>query len=436
MRYNLYIKQAWQLMRQERFFSAVYIISTGLAISMVMVLSISFYLKLANLYPENNRDRTLSLKMAMVKNKKGGISSAAISLPFIQTCVADIPDIEAMTITYRENLVDYLQPIGTQEQIEIAMKPVNTDFWTVYPFRFLAGKPFSKADEESAIRATVITEGIAKRLFGEADKAIGQEIFIGFKSYQVRGVVQGASALLSSTYAQVYVPFSLYKEEMRTYFDPTQTLGYFNAMLLVKEKGKVNDVKQQVIENVRRYGQIYPDYEISLLGQPDKHWQSVFRRLVNTEPDYVQEIARYVVFYLIFLLIPAVSLSGMADSRMERRMEELGIRRSFGASRSEIFRQVIGENLLFTFLGSLVGLLLSWVIFYFTRDWITDFIMNEGSINALPDNVELEIPFSFLFNWGIMAITLGVCLILNLLSALAPAWKYARRPIVESLIIK
>ena len=46
MGYNLYIKQAWQLMRQERFFSSIYIISTGLAISMVMVLSISFYLKL------------------------------------------------------------------------------------------------------------------------------------------------------------------------------------------------------------------------------------------------------------------------------------------------------------------------------------------------------------------------------------------------------
>ena len=78
MGYNLYIKQAWQLMRQERFFSSIYIISTGLAISMVMVLSISFYLKLANLYPENNRDRTLSMKMAMVKNKNGGISSSAI----------------------------------------------------------------------------------------------------------------------------------------------------------------------------------------------------------------------------------------------------------------------------------------------------------------------------------------------------------------------
>ena len=95
-----------EVRRQERFFSSIYIISTGLAISMVMVLSISFYLKLANLYPENNRDRTLSMKMAMVKNKNGGISSAAISLPFIQTCVADIPDIEAVAITYRENLID------------------------------------------------------------------------------------------------------------------------------------------------------------------------------------------------------------------------------------------------------------------------------------------------------------------------------------------
>lgn len=38
---NLYFKQAWQLMKQNRFFSAVYIIGTGLAISMVMVLAVA-----------------------------------------------------------------------------------------------------------------------------------------------------------------------------------------------------------------------------------------------------------------------------------------------------------------------------------------------------------------------------------------------------------
>ena len=36
-----YFKQAWNLMRQEKLFSAIYIIGTGLAVSMVMALSIA-----------------------------------------------------------------------------------------------------------------------------------------------------------------------------------------------------------------------------------------------------------------------------------------------------------------------------------------------------------------------------------------------------------
>ena len=39
--YKIYLKQAW-LIRQERLFSSVYIVGTGLAISLVMVLSIVF----------------------------------------------------------------------------------------------------------------------------------------------------------------------------------------------------------------------------------------------------------------------------------------------------------------------------------------------------------------------------------------------------------
>ena len=38
--YKIYLKQAWALIRQERLFSSVYIVGTGLAISLVMVLSI------------------------------------------------------------------------------------------------------------------------------------------------------------------------------------------------------------------------------------------------------------------------------------------------------------------------------------------------------------------------------------------------------------
>ena len=44
-------------MKQNRFFSAVYIIGTGLAISMVMVMAVVYHIRTANIAPEVNRDR-------------------------------------------------------------------------------------------------------------------------------------------------------------------------------------------------------------------------------------------------------------------------------------------------------------------------------------------------------------------------------------------
>ena len=59
--YKQYLTQAWNLMKQNRFYSGVYIIGTGLAISMVMVMAIAYHIRTANMAPEVNRDRTLYL---------------------------------------------------------------------------------------------------------------------------------------------------------------------------------------------------------------------------------------------------------------------------------------------------------------------------------------------------------------------------------------
>ena len=45
--YKVYLKQAWALMGQNRFFTAVYIIGTGLAISMVMAIAVVYHIRTA-----------------------------------------------------------------------------------------------------------------------------------------------------------------------------------------------------------------------------------------------------------------------------------------------------------------------------------------------------------------------------------------------------
>ena len=44
---------------------------------------------------------------------------------------------------------------------------------------------------------------------------------------------------------------------------------------------------------------------------------------------------------------------------MEARRAEMGIRKAFGGKRRTLLREVIGENLVLTFLGGIVGWLLS-----------------------------------------------------------------------------
>ena len=59
-----YFRQALALFRQNRLFSTLYIAGTGLAIAMTVVMALVYYVKLAPVYPEENRVNILYLTSA------------------------------------------------------------------------------------------------------------------------------------------------------------------------------------------------------------------------------------------------------------------------------------------------------------------------------------------------------------------------------------
>ena len=62
-----YITQAITMMRQHKLFTGIYIAGTALAISFTMVLFILYYIKIAPIYPEYNRSRTMVLDYISMK---------------------------------------------------------------------------------------------------------------------------------------------------------------------------------------------------------------------------------------------------------------------------------------------------------------------------------------------------------------------------------
>ena len=67
-----YIKQALAMMREEKLFSAIHIAGTAMAIAFTMVMAVVYYIKLAPIYPEVNRARTLYFEGIRVVAENGG----------------------------------------------------------------------------------------------------------------------------------------------------------------------------------------------------------------------------------------------------------------------------------------------------------------------------------------------------------------------------
>lgn len=433
--YKQYFKQAWNLIRQERLFSLIYIIGTGLSVSMVMVLSIVFYIKIANIYPETNRDRMLVAKSGKISYKDSQRkSSSSLSEDVINTCFAPLQGVEAIGLVYDGDDDCQVQQDGNPEQIPVSTRFVNTGFWTVFPYLFLEGQPFTDADQQSGIQTAVIAQSLARRLFGTTE-AVGRYVSMDFRQYRICGVVKEGSPVAEQTYALLWIPYTAHPEYKKgSSYDEFGTLGRFKSYILASPGTELAKLKAEAEEHIQRYDQTLETVNFTMLGQPDYHWQSIFRYWSSEAPDFGKLLLQYGLIFLILLLVPAVSLSGMADSRMERRLSEMGVRRAFGAPIGSLMKQIITENLLFTLMGGLFGLLLSYGLLFLTRNWIMQ--IGASFVQMPPEGQNVVFSLSMLLNYQVFAIALTVCFLLNLLSALIPAWRASHREIINSLNAK
>ena len=67
-----YFRQALALIREERLFSGIYIVGTALAIAFTMVMAVVYYIKLAPIYPEANRARTVYFEGTAHRSRERG----------------------------------------------------------------------------------------------------------------------------------------------------------------------------------------------------------------------------------------------------------------------------------------------------------------------------------------------------------------------------
>ena len=434
-----FIKHAVALIREDKLFSTIYVAGTAVAIASAMVVAIFMNILLADIAPESNRSRTLYLtsyyRKASMSN--GEWLYTQFSTEAIDSCFRGMECVEAVAgfISYLHYLDYKVSDMEEQHEMPVSFLPTNPDFFRLYDFTFLSGRPFSEHEFQSGEPVCVVTEKVARSLSVET----GSSLLLAGKIFRIVGVVKTVSYMLMNAAADVYIP---YKVEGIGLYPERQTKMPYSGNLDVNILLRKGFTQQDFLRELEPLRQRYEAVASSQEGE-ETGWQvwavSHFFNYIKffysrgekeSTALMAMNIMPIALLMLLFLLLPAVNLSGLVSNRMEARRAEMGIRKTFGAKRRWLLHEVIGENLVLTLIGGAVGWVLSWLfisLMRHTRELQTLFVIEDAK------SYDFSLDPTMFFTPTLFLVAFLCCAVLNLMAALIPAWRSLKKPIVESL---
>ncbi|MGB3800402.1 MAG: FtsX-like permease family protein [Lewinella sp.] len=340
-------------------------------------------------------------------------SNGGMSYSFLDQNLRDLTDLDSYTFLSDNAFIDaYL------DGRKVTMGTYYTDarYWDVFDFKFLHGLPYGPEDVESANKVAVITERIAQSYFGESNAGIvGQEMTLGKDKYRVVGVVERPLKDDETIAGDVFLPVSTIDNRQ---FSSTDIYGPFQAVFKATSPGKRESIKQQLEFLAENYA-VPPesDYEHIRLysGTATEVFAANIMQESDTEQAKLMLFIPLITLLILFLALPLINLININVSRVFERKSEIAVRKAFGADSRDILYQFIFENLVLTFIGGFIGLVLAYLIIQFVN------------ANDLIGIVRLS------FSVKVFLYFILVILLFGLLSGILPAYRMSRTNIGTAL---
>ncbi len=402
-----YIKIAWKVMLRNKFFTFISLFGISITLSVILLLASAWESTFGAYGPEKDFDRTLLVSMIMQKGEEFQ-SINPLSIYMIETHLANLPFVENVGITgFLGTSVCYAEG----QRAKLNSKEVDHRFWEILRHQFLAGRPHQAADVAERAKLVVINRKTALDFFGTVD-CVGKPFKVGSHQCEVLGVIENVSITKVFSSADVYMPYSI-----NTTFDPERKKlsGGHMAMLLLANRADIPRAQAAFQEMVSRLPPDNPK-ATDIVCKADDAATATLRPLLNMDDGKIRMFyVSMLVIVLLFMLLPAMNLINLNTSRIVERVDEIGVRKAFGASVRVLIGQFVIENMFLTFLGGAIAVLVSL--------GCMALINQSGVIEGLHLTLRPMVLF-----YGLLA-----TLVLSLLSGVYPAWRMAKTPIAASL---
>lgn len=422
-------KQFIYELKSEPVVTWVTITGTALAIFLIMTVVMMQEVKTAPYPPESNRDRMLHWGMMSITHPDwgDGSSNGPMSYWAFKNIILPLESAEEVTV-YASMPTTHSAALRDKTPVKADVLGTDHRFFNVFDLQFTSGKPYDEAQYESGQPQAVVTENMARQLFGSAgEETVGREFLLDMAPYKIIGIVRDVSPLADHAYADIWIPLT--STEILNDTWNNGYMGMLSSTILARDESDFPAILAELDKikaDVNTQLKAGDGFQYIWRNRPYTTEKDAVAKWANVEPDLKQARRSRLIVYLILLIVPAINLSSMTQSRVKRRMSEIAVRRSYGASRSRILASLLMENLTMTLIAGMIGFGLSMVFALL----FAPSLFNQGiSATSAPTTASLPM----LLHWSTLGMAMLFCFILNLLCTGVPAWRASRSNIVNSL---
>lgn len=325
-------------------------LSLGLACCLIILLWIQDELSYDRFH--EHRDSIYRVVSDWPKNGWEGMEGTPQNLsPQIQDQVPEVLD--TVRIAGQNRKVFSYKDKAFYESLGLIVDP---SFFKIFSFSFIRGSEMGFSDPLDMI----ITERMASKYFGD-DDPMGKVIQVDGKPAIVKGVI--ADIPENSTLRFDYVnSFAFIKEVSNL----GTSWGSFNFMTFVRLRPESDPSfvgpKLTEIAKSNKCPQIMDGASFRLQSLANVHLDARKYTLEIIALGDKSNITLFSAVSAFILLLACVNFMNMSTARSTLRSKEVGLRRTVGASRKQLFLQFMGESIILVFFAFSGALLLAAVI--------------------------------------------------------------------------
>ncbi len=249
-------------------------------------------------------------------------------------------------------------PVGNGDEKDIQVLGAYPEYQRVRNLKVLSGRFFDAEDSQAHNKVGVITEKMAKSVYGSPQAAIGKVIKLTGLPFTIIGTFKesaetfGESEVTDNT---MVIPYSVSRYFLET---PSVKMVYFS----MRDSASVPAATVQIKRVLRSRHRAESVYNVSnltdILATADRILTALTWGLLASA--------------MVTLLVSGIGIMNIMLATVTSRIREIGIRKAVGATRREIRFQFLAEAVLISLIGGIAGIAIGLALPYSVR-FLTDY---------------------------------------------------------------